>query len=94
MVRIGLFGLVMALAWPAQASISKFKLDNGMQVLVKEDHRAPVVVQQVWYRVGSNYEYGGITGISHMLEHMMFKGTESLEPGEFSKVVSKLGRSG
>lgn len=91
MVRIGLFGLVMALACPAQASISKFKLDNGMQVLVKEDHRAPVVVQQVWYRVGSNYEYGGITGISHMLEHMMFKGTESLEPGEFSKVVSKLG---
>ncbi len=91
MVRIGLFGLVMALAWPAHASISKFKLDNGMQILVKEDHRAPVVVQQVWYRVGSNYEYGGITGISHMLEHMMFKGTKSLQPGEFSKTVSRLG---
>lgn len=91
MVRIGLFGLVMALAWPAHANISKFKLDNGMQILVKEDHRAPVVVQQVWYRVGSNYEYGGITGISHMLEHMMFKGTKSLQPGEFSKTVSRLG---
>lgn len=74
-----------------QAKVSKFELDNGMKILVKEDHRAPVVVHQIWYRVGSNYEQNGITGISHMLEHMMFKGTKTLKPGEFSKLVSKLG---
>ena len=70
---------------------SDFTLQNGLRVLVKEDHRAPVVVHQVWYRVGSNYEYNGITGISHMLEHMMFKGTKKIKVGEFSKRVSKMG---
>jgi len=91
MMRIGLLGLILIFSYPAQATVSKFQLDNGMKILVKEDHRAPVAVQQVWYRVGSNYEYGGISGLSHMLEHMMFKGTQKLEPGEFSKIVSKLG---
>ena len=55
------------------------------------DHRAPVVVSQVWYRVGASYEPDGITGISHALEHMMFKGTEDVGPGEFSKTISALG---
>lgn len=91
MMRIGLLGLILIFSYPVQATVSKFQLDNGMKVLVKEDHRAPVAVQQVWYRVGSNYEYGGISGLSHMLEHMMFKGTQKLAPGEFSKIVSKLG---
>lgn len=81
----------MLLALPAQATLSQFSLANGMQVLVKEDHRAPVVVHQVWYKVGGSYESPGQTGLSHMLEHMMFKGTESLAPGEFSKIVSRLG---
>ena len=71
--------------------MSIFKLNNGLKVIVKEDHRAPVVIQQVWYRVGSNDEHNGITGVSHMLEHMMFKGTESIEVGEFSKKISKMG---
>jgi zinc protease len=66
-------------------------LDNGMKVIVKPDHRAPVVVSQVWYRVGSSYEPDGLTGISHVLEHMMFKGTEALGPGEFSRTISELG---
>ncbi|MGY6274052.1 M16 family metallopeptidase [Methylomonas sp. MgM2] len=64
---------------------------NGMKILVKEDHRAPVVVSQVWYKVGSSYEPGGITGISHMLEHMMFKGTKAYPAGEFSRIVAENG---
>lgn len=73
------------------SSISEYQLDNGMKVVVKQDHRAPVVVHQVWYKVGSTYEPTGKTGLSHMLEHMMFKGTETLKPGLFSKQVSQLG---
>lgn len=69
----------------------EFILKNGMKVIVKEDHRAPVVVQQVWYKVGSSYEYGGITGISHVLEHMMFKGTSRYPNGTFSEVIAELG---
>lgn len=76
---------------PAWAKIFSTRLDNGMTILVKEDHRAPVVAHMVWYRVGSNYEVNGITGISHMLEHMMFKGTDKLGPGEFSRRVSRMG---
>ena len=79
------------LSLPVLATVTEYKLDNGMHVVVKEDHRAPVVVHQVWYRVGGNYEQPGKTGLSHMLEHMMFKGTKHLKPGEFSKIVSKLG---
>ncbi|HFD92345.1 MAG TPA: insulinase family protein, partial [Gammaproteobacteria bacterium] len=57
----------------------------------KEDHRAPVVVSQVWYKIGSSYEYSGITGISHVLEHMMFKGTRKYPSGEFSRIISANG---
>ena len=85
--------VLLLLAWPAAAQVSEYRLDNGMKVIVKEDHRAPVVVSQVWYRVGASYEPEGITGISHALEHMMFKGTHKLGPGEFSRVISALGGS-
>jgi zinc protease len=85
-----LFALPLA-ALPALAQITEYRLDNGMKVIVKEDHRAPVVVSQVWYKVGSSYEPDGITGISHVLEHMMFKGTEKFGPGEFSRIISALG---
>lgn len=91
-VRTCLAALLLA-ALPAAAKISEFQLDNGMKVIVKPDHRAPVVVSQVWYRVGASYEPDGITGISHALEHMMFKGTEDVGPGEFSKTISALGGS-
>lgn len=64
---------------------------NGLKILVKEDHRSPVVVSQVWYKVGSSYEPGGITGISHMLEHMMFKGTKQYPAGEFSRIIAENG---
>ncbi|RFA30175.1 peptidase M16 [Alkalilimnicola ehrlichii] len=71
--------------------IYEYELDNGLTVLVRPDHRAPVAVSQLWYRVGSSYEYRGVTGISHMLEHMMFKGTERLAPGEFSHIIARHG---
>ncbi len=77
---------------PATETIpQEFALDNGMKVIVKPDHRAPVVIAQVWYRIGSSYEEAGRTGLSHLLEHMMFKGTEKVGPGEYSRIVSELG---
>lgn len=75
------------------AQVSEFRLGNGMKVVVKQDHRAPVVVSQVWYKVGASYEPDGITGVSHALEHMMFKGTEKVPAGEFSRIISQLGGS-
>ena len=67
------------------------RLENGLEVLTFEDHRVPVVSIQVWYRVGSRYEYPGISGISHLLEHMMFKGTKKYGPEEFSAIVQSFG---
>ena len=71
--------------------ISEKILANGLKVIVKPDHRAPVVISQVWYKVGSSYETGGTTGVSHVLEHMMFKGTEHYPAGEFNKIISRNG---
>ncbi|EJF93422.1 M16 family metallopeptidase [Bartonella tamiae] len=68
-----------------------FTLDNGLQVVVIEDHRAPIVTQMVWYHVGSADEPMGRTGIAHFLEHLMFKGTKNHTGGEFSKFISKIG---
>jgi zinc protease len=84
-------GLIFFLPTLALANVSEFELDNGLKLIVKEDHRAPVVVSQVWYKVGASYEHEGITGISHMLEHMMFKGTKHLEPNEFSHIIAENG---
>ncbi len=75
----------------AAPRVHEFTLDNGLRLVVQEDHRAPVVVSQVWYKVGSSYEHDGITGASHVLEHMMFKGTAKLAPGEFSRRIAELG---
>ncbi|WP_423454845.1 M16 family metallopeptidase [Ottowia sp. VDI28] len=71
--------------------VSQFKLDNGLTVIVKPDHRAPTVVNMLWVRVGSMDEVDGTTGVAHVLEHMMFKGTKKLKPGEFSRKVAALG---
>ncbi len=71
--------------------VHEYKLNNGMKIIIKEDHRAPVVVSQVWYKVGSSYEHGGITGASHVLEHMMFKGTRKHGPNEFSRIIAANG---
>lgn len=71
--------------------VKEITLKNGLKVIVKPDHRAPVVISQVWYKVGSSYESGGTTGVSHVLEHMMFKGTERFPTGEFNKIISRNG---
>lgn len=75
----------------AETRASHFKLDNGMEVVVIPDHRAPVVTHMVWYRVGAADEPIGHSGIAHFLEHLMFKGTEDVPPGEFSKIVARNG---
>jgi len=81
-------------AFPAFAEdVTTYTLDNGMEVVVIEDDRAPVVVHMVWYRVGSADEPEGVSGVAHFLEHLMFKGTETLEPGEFSATVAANGGS-
>jgi len=86
-----LLAVLLPTAAPAAWTVSETTLDNGLKVIVREDHRAPVVVSQVWYRVGSSYEQHGVTGISHVLEHMMFKGTKQHGPGEFSEIISRNG---
>lgn len=68
-----------------------YELDNGLTLIVQEDHRAGVVVNMVWYAVGGSYEHRPITGISHAVEHMMFKGTETRETGEFSRLINREG---
>lgn len=76
---------------PAGANPFDRTLANGMKVIVKEDHRAPVVATMVWYRAGSVDEVNGKTGVAHVLEHMMFKGTSDVPPGEFSRRIARAG---
>ena len=71
--------------------VEQFTLANGMTVIVKPDRRAPTAVHMVWLRVGSMDEVDGTSGVAHLLEHMMFKGTATLKPGEFSRTVAALG---
>ncbi len=85
-----LFGLIISLS-PAFAQVQEYNLKNGLRILVREDHRAPVVVSQIWYKVGASYEHNGLTGISHVLEHMMFKGTEKYPAGKFSEIIAENG---
>ena len=75
----------------AFANPHAYILTNGLKLIVKEDHRSPVVVSQIWYRVGSIDEVNGVTGVAHVLEHMMFKGTEKIPNGEFSKKIAAAG---
>ena len=84
-----------ALTFTAQADehVSNFTLDNGMDVVVIEDTRAPVVVQMVWYKAGSADELPGASGVAHFLEHLLFKGTDTLAPGELSATVARNGGS-
>lgn len=75
----------------AQPRTTEFKLANGLQVVVIPDHRAPVVTHMIWYKVGAADEPKGVSGIAHFLEHLMFKSTEKIPIGEFSKIVARLG---
>lgn len=73
------------------AEITDFRLDNGLEVVVIEDHRAPVVVHMLWYKAGAADEPPGKSGIAHFLEHLMFKGTDTIGSGEFSEIVAANG---
>ena len=75
----------------AHANPYETTLKNGLRVIVKEDRRAPTAVQMVWYRIGSMDEVDGASGVAHVLEHMMFKGTPKVGPGEFNKRVAAAG---
>ena len=68
-----------------------FTLDNGLQVVVIENHRAPIVMQMLWYRVGAADEEPGESGLAHFLEHLLFKGTKTVEPGECSRTIAQIG---
>jgi zinc protease len=83
--------LVLFAVHAANATVHEYRLKNGMRVLVKEDHRAPVVVAMVCYGAGSVDEFNGTTGVAHVLEHMMFKGTTKVPGGEFSRRVARAG---
>lgn len=93
---LAFFASVLAFAPPASnaaqsSTVSEHTLRNGMRVLVKSDHRAPVVVSMVWYKIGSMDETPGVTGVAHVLEHMMFKGTRAVPSGEYSRIIAEAG---
>lgn len=87
--------LAIGLGAPAVAKddVTDFTLDNGLEVVVIEDHRAPVVVHMLWYRAGAADEQPGVSGIAHFLEHLLFKATDNMEAGELSRVVAENGGS-
>ena len=98
---LALFLIIAAVAgaWPAPAAelarsteaVVATTLDNGLRVLLLEDHRSPIVTVQTWYRVGSRNEARGATGIAHFLEHLMFRGTAKYGPGVFARLVERNG---
>ncbi len=97
-LRASLFlAALLTLASPTAAvqsyseRVREHRLANGLEVLLLEDHRAPVAVVQVWYRVGSRDERPGLTGLAHVLEHMMFKGTKTLGPEDYSRIIKQNG---
>jgi len=90
-VRASALGALAAFLLTGCDDMHDTTLANGMRVIVKEDHRSPVVVSMVWYRVGSIDEPEGLTGISHVLEHMMFKGTKNHGPNEMSRIIAANG---
>lgn len=83
--------LVLVSPLSVSANPHEYLLDNGLKLVIKEDHRSPVVIQQVWYKAGSMDEVNGTTGVAHALEHMMFKGTDSVPTGEFSRRIAAVG---
>jgi zinc protease len=90
-VRAGVLGVAATFLLTGCDDMHDTTLANGMRVIVKEDHRSPVVVSMVWYKVGSIDEPKGLTGISHALEHMMFKGTKNHGPNEMSRIIAENG---
>jgi len=86
-----MFMLVSLISFEVFANPHEYMLANGLKIVVKEDHRSPVVISQIWYKAGSIDELNGTTGVAHVLEHMMFKGTKNISSGEFSKKIAAVG---
>jgi len=89
-----LFLLLIQLSWATakdQSDTHEFQISNGLKLIIREDHRSPTVAHMVWYRAGSMDEVNGKTGVAHVLEHMMFKGTDKVKAGEFSRLVAAVG---
>ncbi|TPK87434.1 pitrilysin family protein [Mesorhizobium sp. B2-4-17] len=86
-------GPVLPNTVPAEFKVTDFLLDNGMEVVVIPDHRAPIVTHMVWYKIGSADEPPGKSGIAHFFEHLMFKATTNHAAGEFDRAVSDIGGS-
>ena len=88
---ISVFAVLVGVPWLDAAQVQEIVLDNGLKVLLLEDHKSPAVTFQVWYRVGARNEKDGKSGLAHFLEHMMFKGTPSTGPEEYSRIIAKNG---
>ncbi len=88
---VPLSGTALHAAQSNAPAVDSRTLDNGLEVFVKIDRRAPVVVSMVWYRAGAMDETSGATGVAHVLEHMMFQGTKNTAPGEFARLISEVG---
>jgi zinc protease len=86
-----LISMLSALTSVDAAQVEEFTLENGLKVLLLEDHKSPAVTFQVWYRVGARNEKDGKSGLAHFLEHMMFKGTPTTGPEEYSRIIAKNG---
>ena len=86
-----LFFVLSMVCFSSMAAVQHWRLNNGLQVIVLEDHRSPVVLCSVWYKVGGANEHNGITGISHFLEHMMFLGTKRFPGDDFAHQIEKVG---
>ena len=93
LAALALTALAATHAPAARAQVTDFTLQNGLQVVVIEDHRAPAAVHMIWYRAGAAEEEQGASGVAHYLEHLLFKATETMEAGEFSRFVSPNGGS-
>jgi zinc protease len=86
-----IMSMVVTMSINASNLVNEYTLPNGLKLIVKQDHRAPVVTAQIWYKVGSSYEPGGLTGISHLLEHMMFRGTHNYGPNKLKQIITNNG---
>jgi zinc protease len=86
-----MLNLVLAIICFQPIDVLEYQLDNGLKVLIYEDHFAPVVSVQIYYRVGGYYEPQGLTGVSHLLEHMAFKGTDKYGPKEYDRMIEEAG---
>jgi zinc protease len=88
---LGLFLVSIAPEISHATAVKEFVLENGLKIFLLEDHKSPAVTFQIWYRVGSRNEKDGKSGLSHFLEHMMFKGTPSIKPEEYARIIAKNG---